>query len=158
MNAVSAISTRVIAIATASAISGCAIPTSETWHPFQEPWPWTKIVTVNRTDHDVLALRAGPCETGPASWRSLSAPSFCFLGTKPEGPIAITWSDAIAGTESHAASEQGELLASTAPLPRLWREKPHAGEAIGNFLCVVLRNDARVDVAVTASAEACAVL
>lgn len=158
MNAVSSISACVIAIATASAISGCAIPTTETWSPFQEPWPWTKIVTVNQTDHDVLALRAGPCETGPASGRSLSAPSFCFLGTKPEGPIAITWSDAIAGTESHAASERGELHASTAPLPHLWREDPHAGEPIGNFLCVVLRNDARVDLAVTASAEACAVL
>ncbi|UIF89719.1 hypothetical protein [Cupriavidus sp. UYPR2.512] len=157
MNAVSSIAACGIAIATASAISGCAIPTSETWSPFQEPWPWTKVVTVNQTDHDVLALHAGPCETGPASRRSLSAPSLCFLGTEPQGPIAITWSDAIAGTESHAA-ERGALHASTAPLPHLWREDPHAGNPIGNFLCVVLRNDARVDLAVTATAEACAVL
>ena len=158
MNVVSQIAACGIAIATASAISGCAIPTSEMWSPFQEPWPWTKIVTVNQTDHDVLALRAGPCETGPASKRSLSAPSFCFLGTRPEGPIAITWSDAIAGTEPRVASERGGVHASTAPLPSLWREDPHAGAPIGNFLCVVLRNDARVDLAVTASAEACAVL
>ncbi|MCY1217494.1 hypothetical protein D9M68_436220 [compost metagenome] len=67
-------------------------------------------------------------------------------------------SDAIAGTESHAAPGRGELHALTAPLPQLWREDPQAGEAIGNFLCVVLRNDARAEVAVTASAEACAVL
>lgn len=72
------------------------------------------LVAVNRTNHDVLAVRAGHCETGPALRQSQSTPSFCFLGKKPERPIAITWNDASAGAQH----------TSTVPLPPLWPEDP----------------------------------
>jgi len=158
MNVVSSMSAGLIAIAAASALSGCAFPNAETLSPFQQPWPWTKIVAVNRTDHDVLAVRAGRCETGPASKRSQSAPSFCFLGEKPEGPIAVTWNDAVAGAESNAASAQGKVHATTTPPPRLWLEDPHPEDITGGYLCVLLRNDAQVSLTVAAAAEECAVL
>lgn len=158
MNAVSSISARVIALAAASALSGCAIPDAGTLSPFQDPWPWKKLIAVNHTDHDVRAVRAGHCETGPALRHSQSSPSFCFLGTKPEGPIAITWSEARAGTEPNAAFGQGKQHAFTAPLPPLWHEDPGPDDVTGSFLCVVLHNDARVNVAAAASAEDCAVL
>lgn len=148
MNAVSPIVAGLVAVAAASALSGCAIPTAETLSPFQEPWPWTKLVAVNRTDHDVLAVRAGHCETGPSLRQSQSAPSFCFLGKKPERPIAITWNDASAGAQH----------TSTVPLPPLWPEDPRPEDLTGGYLCVLLRNDARVSLTVTASAQACAVL
>ncbi|MCY1224840.1 hypothetical protein D9M72_370160 [compost metagenome] len=148
MNAVSPIVAGLVAVAAASALSGCAIPTAETLSPFQEPWPWTKLVAVNRTDHDVLAVRAGHCETGPALRQSQSAPSFCFLGKKPDRPIAITWNDAGAGAQH----------TSTVPLPPLWPEDPRPEDLTGGYLCVLLRNDARVSLTVTATAQACAVL
>ncbi|MBP0620557.1 hypothetical protein [Cupriavidus consociatus] len=137
-----------VAVAAASALSGCAIPTAETMSPFQEPWPWTKIVAVNRSDHDVLAVRAGNCETGGALRQSQSTPSYCFLGTKPEGPISITWNDASVGGKH----------TSTVPLPPLWHEDPRPEDMAGGYLCVLLRNDARASLTVVATAQACAVL
>lgn len=148
MNAVSPIAAGLVAVAAASALSGCAIPSAETLSPFQEPWPWTKIVAVNRSDHDVQAVRVGHCETGPALRQSQSTPSFCFLGKKPERPIAITWNDAGADAQH----------ASTVPLPPLWQENPRPGELTGGYLCVLLRNDARARLTITATEEACAVL
>ncbi len=148
MNSVSSIAASIVIVATTSTLSGCAIPNAETLSPFQEPWPWTKIVAVNRTDHDVLAVHAGPCETGPGSRQSQSIPSYCFLGKKPERPIAITWNDAGAGAPH----------TSTVPLPPLWPEDPHSEDLPGGYLCVLLRNDARPRLTVTATAEACAVL
>lgn len=145
-----------IAIATASALSGCAIPTAETMSPFQEPWPWQKVVAVNHTDHDVRAVRAGRCETGPALRHSRSSPSFCFLGTKPGGEIAITWSEARSDTDPGSASDQGTVHASRALLPRLWDKDAGPDPVTGSFLCVVLHNEARVRVAVAASASDCA--
>lgn len=44
------------------------------------------LVAVNRTNHDVLAVRAGHCETGPALRQSQSTPSFCFLDTSSVPP------------------------------------------------------------------------
>lgn len=148
MNSVSSIAASIVVVATASTLSGCAIPTPETLGPFQEPWPWMKIVAVNRTDHDVLAVHAGLCETGPTSRQSQSIPSYCFLGKKPEGPIAITWNDASAGAQ-HTA---------TVPLPPLWPEDPRPEDLTGGYLCVLLRNDARASLTITATAEGCAVL
>ncbi|MEM5429184.1 hypothetical protein [Cupriavidus oxalaticus] len=147
MNVVSPIAASLVAAA-ASALSGCAVPTAEIMSPFQEPWPWTKIVAVNRTDHDVLAVRAGNCETGRALRQSQSAPSYCFLGTKPEGPVAITWNDAGVGGE-HTA---------TVPLPPLWHTEPRPEDMTGGYLCLLLRNDARASLTVVATSEACAVL
>ncbi|SDC65377.1 hypothetical protein SAMN05216345_103160 [Cupriavidus sp. YR651] len=148
MNSVSSIAASIVVVASASTLSGCAIPTPETLNPFQEPWPWTKIVAVNRTDHDVLAVHAGLCETGPVSRQSQSVPSYCFLGKKPERPMAITWNDAGAGAQ-HTA---------TVPLPPLWPEDPRPEDLPGGYLCVLLRNDARASLTITATAEACAVL
>uniref|UniRef100_UPI003F490957 hypothetical protein n=1 Tax=Cupriavidus yeoncheonensis TaxID=1462994 RepID=UPI003F490957 len=148
MNAVSPIVAGLVAVAAAGALSGCTIPTAEFSTPFQEPWPWTKLVAVNRTGHDVLAVRAGPCETGPASRQSQSTPSYCFLGNKPEGPVVVSWNDDSAGTK-HTA---------TVPPPPLWQEDPRPGDLTGGYLCLLLRDDAPVSLAVTATAEACAVL
>ena len=158
MNAVSLISAGVIAVAAASALSGCAIPSADSLHPFQEPWPWTRIVAVNHTDHDVLAVRAGRCETGPASRHSQSTPALCFLGEKPDGPIAVTWNDAVSGTESKASSDQGKVHASNAMPPRLWLKNPRPEDITGGYLCLLLRNDAQVSLTVATTAEACAVL
>jgi len=149
MNAVAKIAASLVAVAAASALSGCAVPTAETLSPFQEPWPWTKVIAVNRTDHDVQAVRAGHCETGPALRQSQSTPSYCFLGKKPKEPVAaITWSD-VGVDVPHT---------STTPLPRLWLEDPRPEDLTGGYLCVLLRNDARVSLTVVATAEACAVL
>ncbi|WP_346769548.1 MULTISPECIES: hypothetical protein [Cupriavidus] len=148
MNVVFPIPASLAAVAAASALSGCAIPTAEFISPFQEPWPWTKIVAVNRTDHDVLAVRAGNCETGSALRQSQSTPAYCFLGTRPEGPIPITWSDASVG---------GEHAAMVLP-PPLWHEDPRPEDMTGGYLCVLLGNDARASLTVVATAEACAVL
>ncbi|ODV44009.1 hypothetical protein AWV79_12835 [Cupriavidus sp. UYMMa02A] len=158
MHAVSPKFAGIIAIAAASALSGCAIPSAESSNPFQEPWPWTKLVAVNRTDHDVMAVRAGRCESGPASRHSQSTPSFCFLGNKPDGPIAVTWNDAVADAEPNAASSQGKAHASTASPPHLWLEDPRPEDITSGYLCVLLRNDAQVSLTVAATAEACAVL
>jgi len=158
MNAVSSMSAGILAIAAASVLSGCAIPTAETLSPFQESWPWTKVVVVNRTDQDITAVRAGRCETGPASRQSQSTPAFCFLGKKPEGPIAVTWTDAVGGTEPGATADPGKPHASTVPLPPLWFEEPRPEDVTGQYLCVLLRNDAPVSLTVVAAAEACAVL
>ena len=158
MNAVPSIPARVLAIAAASALCGCAIPDAETLSPFHEPWPWTKVVAVNHTDHDVLVVHVGRCETGPALRHARSTPSFCFPGTKPAGPIAVTWREARDGADAGPALGQGQVRTATARLPRLWHEAPAPEHATGAFLCVVLRNDAGVDMAVAASAEDCAVL
>jgi len=158
MNAVSPISAGLVAIAAASVLSGCAIPTAETLSPFQESWPWTKVVAVNRTDRDITAVRAGRCETGPAAQQSQSMPSFCFLGKKPEGPIAVTWSDAMSGGEPAASADQGQAHAAKAPLPPLWHEEPHPENITGGYLCVLLRNDAQVSLTVATTAEECAIL
>lgn len=158
MHAVPSIAARVFAIAAASALSGCAIPDAETLSPFQEPWPWKKVVAINHTDHDVLAVRAGQCETGPALRHARSSPSFCFLGTKPAGPIEVSWSEATDGADAGLAFEPSKVRTATARLPRLWHEAPGREDTTGGFLCVVLRNDAGADVAVAASAEDCAVL
>lgn len=158
MNAVSLISAGVIAIAAASALPGCAIPDAESLSPFQAPWPWTRIVAVNRTDQDVLAVRAGRCETGPVSKHSQSTPSFCFPGEKPDGPITVTWNDAVAGTEASATSGQGKVHAATAPPPPLWLEDPSPEDLPGGYLCVLLRSDAQVNLTVATTAEACTAL
>ncbi len=148
MNAVPSIAARLMAVAAAGALSGCAVPTAETLSPFQEPWPWTKVVLVNRTDQDILIARAGTCEAGPAPRQAQSAPSFCFLGKKPTGPIAVTWRDDATGRH-HTA---------TAPLPPLWREDPRPEDITAGYLCVLLRDDARTSLTVVATPEACAVL
>jgi len=157
MNAVSLMSAGLIAVA-ACALSGCAVPTAETLSPFQESWPWTKVVAVNRTDRDITAVRAGRCETGPASRQSQSMPAYCFLGKKPDGPIAVTWNDATSDTEPNAASDQGQAHAAKAPLPPLWLEEPRPEDITGQYLCVLLRNDVPVSLTVATTAEECAIL
>ncbi|SOZ34926.1 hypothetical protein [Cupriavidus neocaledonicus] len=156
MHAVSLMSAGVIAAA-ASTLTGCAIPTAETLNPFQEPWPWTRIVAVNRTGRDVTGVRAGRCETGPVSRQSQSSPSLCFLGDRPDHGIEVSWNDAATGAPG-AASAAGTRHAATVPAPPLWPEAPRAEELTGAYLCVLLRSDAPVGLTVASSAEACAVL
>ena len=148
MNAFRSIATRLMAVAAIGALSACAVPTAETLSPFQEPWPWTKVVLVNRTNHDVLAVQAGQCETGPAPRQSQSMPAYCFLGKKPEAPIAITWSDSVTCAPHTTA----------VALPPLWREKPGPDDLTTGYLCVLLREDERPSMTIVATPEACAVL
>ncbi|WP_116603218.1 hypothetical protein [Cupriavidus alkaliphilus] len=156
MNAVSLMCAGVIAAA-ASTLTGCAIPTAETLHPFQEPWPWTRLVAVNRTGHDVTGVRAGRCETGPVPRHSQSSPSFCFPGERPDKAIEVSWTDAATGTPG-AASAAGKRQAAAVPPPPLWQEDPRAEDLAGAYLCVLLRSDAPVSMTLASSAEACAVL
>ncbi|SPA24676.1 hypothetical protein [Cupriavidus taiwanensis] len=154
MNAVSLMCAGVIAAA--STLSGCAIPTAETLNPFQEPWPWTRIVAVNRTGHDVTGVRAGRCETGPVSRHSQSSPTFCFPGERPDKAIEVSWTDAATGAPG-AGSAGGKRHAATVPLPPLWQDR-RLEELTGGYLCVLLRSDAPVGLMLAGSAEACAVL
>lgn len=93
-------------------------------------------------------MRASSCETGPAPRQSQSTPSFCFLGKKPERPMAISWTNDRAGSQ-HTA---------TVPVPPLWPEEPRSHDLTTGYLCVLLRDDSRASLVVTATAEACAVL